>query len=86
MGTAAFVALLMSLCNHRFSATQYALLSALAAVGRVYVGPASGYLVAALGWAPFFFFPFLIALPGLWLLWLLRARLEPAPPRAAVAP
>ncbi|KPK19862.1 MAG: AmpG family muropeptide MFS transporter [Betaproteobacteria bacterium SG8_41] len=86
MGTAAFVALLMSLCNHRFSATQYALLSALAAVGRVYVGPASGYLVAALGWAPFFFFTFLIALPGLWLLWLLRARLEPAPPRAAVAP
>ncbi|UCF77299.1 MAG: MFS transporter [Betaproteobacteria bacterium] len=86
MGTAAFVALLMSLCNHRFSATQYALLSALAAVGRVYVGPASGYLVAALGWAPFFFFTFLIALPGLWLIWLLRARLEPAPPRAAVAP
>jgi PAT family beta-lactamase induction signal transducer AmpG len=77
MGTAAFVALLMSLCNHRFSATQYALLSALAAVGRVYVGPASGYLVVAIGWAPFFFFTFLIALPGLWLLWLLRARLEP---------
>ena len=79
MGTAAFVALLMSLCNHRFSATQYALLSALAAVGRVYVGPASGYLVVAIGWAPFFFFTFLIALPGLWLLWLLRARLEPVP-------
>lgn len=77
MGTAAFVALLMSLCNHRFSATQYALLSALAAVGRVYVGPASGYLVVALGWAPFFLFTFLIALPGLWLLWLLRARLTP---------
>ena len=84
MGTAAFVALLMSLCNHRFSATQYALLSALAAVGRVYVGPASGYLVVAIGWAPFFFFTFLIALPGLWLLWLLRARL--APDLGAVAP
>lgn len=79
MGTAAFVALLMSLCNHRFSATQYALLSALAAVGRVYVGPVSGYLVVAMGWAPFFLFTFLIALPGLWLLWLLRPRLEPAP-------
>jgi len=79
MGTAAFVALLMTLCNHRFSATQYALLSALAAVGRVYVGPASGYLVVAIGWAPFFLFTFVIALPGLWLLWLLRARLEPAP-------
>jgi len=85
MGTAAFVALLMTLCNHRFSATQYALLSALAAVGRVYVGPASGYLVVAIGWAPFFFFTFLIALPGLWLLWLLRVRLEPAP-AAVTAP
>ncbi len=43
MGTAAFVALLMALCDHRFTATQYALLSALAAFGRVYVGPAAGY-------------------------------------------
>ncbi len=42
MGTAAFVALLMALCDRRFSATQYALLSALAALGRVYVGPAAG--------------------------------------------
>ena len=80
MGTAAFVALLMSLCDKRFSATQYALLSALAAVGRVYVGPASGVLVSALGWAPFFFFTFLIALPGIALLWLMRSQLTSAAP------
>jgi PAT family beta-lactamase induction signal transducer AmpG len=79
MGTAAFVALLMSLCDKRFSATQYALLSALAAVGRVYVGPASGLLVSAVGWAPFFFLTFVIALPGIALLWLMRAQLPPAP-------
>jgi PAT family beta-lactamase induction signal transducer AmpG len=79
MGTAAFVALLMSLCDKRFSATQYALLSALAAVGRVYVGPAAGLLVSALGWAPFFFLTFVIALPGIALLWLMRAQLVPAP-------
>lgn len=79
MGTAAFVALLMTLCDRRFSATQYALLSALAAVGRVYVGPVSGVLVSALGWAPFFFMTFLIALPGLLLLWIMRDRLAPAP-------
>jgi PAT family beta-lactamase induction signal transducer AmpG len=79
MGTAAFVALLMSLCDKRFSATQYALLSALAAVGRVYVGPAAGLLVSALGWAPFFFLTFVIALPGIALLWLMRAQLAPAP-------
>jgi len=68
MGTAAFVALLMALCNKRFSATQYALLSALAAIGRVFVGPPSGFIVARTGWAMFFFITFLAALPGLLLL------------------
>ncbi len=76
MGTAAYVALLMALCDRRFSATQYALLSALSAVGRVYVGPVAGYLVAGFGWQPFFFFSFLIALPGLALLVWMRNRIE----------
>jgi PAT family beta-lactamase induction signal transducer AmpG len=77
MGTAAYVALLMALCDRRFSATQYALLSALSAVGRVYVGPSAGYLVEALGWTQFFFFTFVIALPGVAILVWLRARIEP---------
>ena len=72
MGTAAFVALLMGLCNARYSATQFALLSAAASVGRVLVGPPAGYLVKAIGWADFFFLTFLVALPGLVLLWWLR--------------
>lgn len=72
MGTAAFVALLMSLCDHRYTATQYALLSALSAIGRVFVGPVAGYLVSWLGWTQFFVVTFLTALPGLGLLWLLR--------------
>ncbi len=76
MGTAAFVALLMSLCNHRYSATQYALLSALSAMARVFVGPPSGFLVAAHGWPTFFFITFLTALPGLVLLWILREQIE----------
>jgi PAT family beta-lactamase induction signal transducer AmpG len=76
MGTAAFVALLMALCNHRYTATQYALLSALAAVGRVYVGPASGYVVEAVGWATFFFVTFLAALPGLALLRAMRTTVD----------
>jgi PAT family beta-lactamase induction signal transducer AmpG len=76
MGTAAYVALLMALCDRRFSATQYALLSALSAVGRVYVGPAAGYLVAGFGWPQFFFFTFLIALPGLALLAWMKQRIE----------
>jgi MFS transporter, PAT family, beta-lactamase induction signal transducer AmpG len=72
MGTAAFVALMMSLCDHRYTATQYALLSAMAALGRVFVGPPSGYVVETVGWVSFFFITFLAALPGLWLLWWLR--------------
>jgi PAT family beta-lactamase induction signal transducer AmpG len=69
MGTAAFVALLMAMCDHRFTATQYALLSALATFGRVYVGPAAGYATdpryLGLAWSTFFLGTFIIALPGL---------------------
>ena len=80
MGTAAFVALLMALCDHRFTATQYALLSALAAFGRVYVGPVAGYVTSpqylGFGWPAFFFLSFLVALPGLALLVWRRASIE----------
>jgi len=76
MGTAAFVALLMSLVDARYSATQFALLSALASVGRVYVGPATGYLVEAVGWPTFYLCTVAFALPGLVLLALLRRRIE----------
>jgi PAT family beta-lactamase induction signal transducer AmpG len=72
MGTAAFVALMMALCDHRYTATQYALFSAIAAIGRVLVGPPSGYLVEGVGWQTFFFLTFLAAVPGLVLLWWLR--------------
>jgi PAT family beta-lactamase induction signal transducer AmpG len=73
MGTAAFVALLMSLCNRQFTATHYALLSALAAVGRIYVSPVSGVLSESVGWATFFLFSAVAALPGLWMVWRMRA-------------
>src|SRR5207245_11763559 len=73
MGTAAFVALLMALCDHRFTDTQYALISALASFGRVYVGPVAGYATdpkyLALSWATFFFLAFIVALPGLAFVW-----------------
>lgn len=69
MGTAAFVALLMGLCNRQFSATQFALLSALSAVGRTYLaGPLTPPLVEYAGWSTFFVLTVLIALPGLLLL------------------
>ena len=73
MGTAAFVALLTAMCSRRFSATQYALLSALAAQGRVFAGPPAGYLADMAGWPLFFVATFLAALPALWLILRLRS-------------
>jgi PAT family beta-lactamase induction signal transducer AmpG len=76
MGTAAFVALLMAMCDRRHSATQYALLSALAALGRVYVGPAAGEMAKIFGWPEFFLFTFFAALPGIAMLVWQRRRIE----------
>lgn len=72
MGTSAFVTLLMVLCNKKYSATQFALLSSLSAFGRVLISPSSGYVITLTGWVMFFFITTLTALPGLWLLWKLR--------------
>ena len=78
MGTAAFVALLMALCDIRFTATQFALLSALASIGRVWVGPVAGVAATDYGWPPFFLGSFAAALPGLWLVWRLRTIIDRA--------
>ncbi len=77
LGTASFVGLLMALCHQRFSATQFALLSALSAVGRTYLaGPLTPPLVDYLGWPGFFLLTVAIALPGLVLLRKLRGTIE----------
>jgi PAT family beta-lactamase induction signal transducer AmpG len=86
MGTAAFLALLMSLCNQRFTATQFALLSAFASVGRVWVGPLAGVLAESIGWPLFFILSTVAALPALLMLgWLRRSvqalEVDPAAPR-----
>lgn len=76
MGAAAFVAFLMALCDARFSAFQYALLSALASVARNFLGPPAAFVVDAVGWSNFFLLTFVTALPGLILLVWLRRRVE----------
>jgi PAT family beta-lactamase induction signal transducer AmpG len=76
MGTAAFVAFLMSLCNQRYSATQFALLSAFASIGRVWVGPLAGVLAQSIGWPAFFIASTVAALPALALLLVLRAPID----------
>ncbi len=76
MGTAAFGALIMSLCARSYVATQFALLSSLTALGRIYVGPISGYMVESFGWAIFYGFSAVIAIPGLLLLVYLRKQID----------
>ncbi|MDQ3797211.1 MAG: MFS transporter, partial [Pseudomonadota bacterium] len=76
MGAAAFGAYLMALCDVRFSAFQFALLSALASVARSFLGPPAATLVESMGWAQFFIVTFFTALPGLALLWWLRGRIR----------
>jgi MFS transporter, PAT family, beta-lactamase induction signal transducer AmpG len=76
MGQAAFVGFLMSLCSSNFSATQYAILSAMASIPRVTTGAIAGTLVSAIGWAHFFVVTCLTAVPGLILLVILRRPLN----------
>jgi PAT family beta-lactamase induction signal transducer AmpG len=68
MGTAAFVAFMMRLCDKRFTATQYALLTSFMAVTRVIAGVPTGFMVASMGWPMFFAVSVLGALPGILLL------------------
>ncbi len=60
-----FVAFLMNLCNHRFSATQFALLSSLMAVSRDIVVAPAGALAQITGWPLFFLLSLVAALPGM---------------------
>ena len=76
MGTAAFVALLMVLCDKRYTATQFALLSALASVGRVVVGPLAGEIAFNFDWPIFFLFSFVVSIPGILMLFLIRKPVE----------
>ncbi|HSD78790.1 MAG TPA: MFS transporter, partial [Solirubrobacteraceae bacterium] len=84
LASAAFVAYLSGLCNARFTATQYALLTSLMAGGRTVLSSGSGWLAEQLGWAPFFAATAALAIPGLLLLlWLMR--LDGGDERAAEA-
>jgi MFS transporter, PAT family, beta-lactamase induction signal transducer AmpG len=74
MTSMAFIAYLSSLCRVNYTATQYALLSSLAAVGRTFLSSSSGAAAAWLGWPLFFLFSSLLAVPALVLLWYIHRR------------
>ena len=68
MGNAAYSAFLMSLCNPKFTATQFALLSSLMALTRIVLGAPTGWLAKTVGWESYFIISILLALPSLVLL------------------
>ncbi|HEU4698462.1 MAG TPA: MFS transporter [Gemmatimonadales bacterium] len=72
MGTSAFVAYLMSVCERRYAAFQFAFLSALMALSRLAVGTVSGALAQALGYREYFLLTFVLGLPAFALIPLLR--------------
>lgn len=88
MGTTAFVAYLSSLCNVRYTAVQYALLTSfMQLLGKFAITPSSGFLVDWMGWIPFFLFSMAAGVPALLLLWwLARARVEPIQTAAHAPP
>ncbi len=72
MGTAAFVAFLMSLCDKRFTATHYALLSSVMAISRTIAGAFTGFAAEGLGWPRYFLMSTFLAVPGILLLFRFR--------------
>ncbi len=83
MADAAFLTYLSSLCARAFTATQYALLSSLAAVGLRTIGGFSGVLAQALGWTAFYGLTILAALPAMLLMLGLLRRFPAARPQQA---
>lgn len=68
MGQAAFMAYLMSLCDKRFTATQYALFTSFMALTRVIAGPPTGFIAKTWGWNTVFIVSTFMAIPGLMLI------------------
>jgi PAT family beta-lactamase induction signal transducer AmpG len=76
MGNIASVALIMALCDVRYSAFQYALLSAFAMTPRYVLGGPAGWIADHAGWDIYYIVSVLLALPGLLLVWLMREKIK----------
>jgi len=74
IGLTVFVTYLSGLSSLAYTATQFALLSSFAAVGRTWLSTPSGYLANALGWAWFWASTVVVAIPGMLLLWIMWRR------------
>lgn len=76
LSTAALLAFMMSLCHHRYTASQFALFSTFASLGRVFLGPVAAYMVAHWGWVQFYLWSFVLCFPSIIFLTLLKDRVR----------
>jgi PAT family beta-lactamase induction signal transducer AmpG len=76
MGTVALLAFITALCDRRFSATHYALLSAVMTIGRTFIGPVAGFSIEFVSWPIFFVIACLLGLVALAILWWLHQRID----------
>ena len=73
LGSAGFVAYLSILCNKKYTATQYALLSSIMGIARTFLSSPSGFLVNYFGWSNFFLISTIFGIPGIVILfWMLK--------------
>ncbi len=86
MATAAIGALLLRVCDKRYGATQFALLSSLFGLGRTLAGVPSGFIAASLGYPGFFLVSVAAALPGRALLQVIAPIQQREIPSASPAP
>lgn len=73
LSSVVFIVYLTRLCNTRYTATQYALFSAVMALGRVYIGPFAAILVKQVGWLDYYLVSFAIGFIPLTILWWMRS-------------
>jgi PAT family beta-lactamase induction signal transducer AmpG len=74
IGATVFTTYLSGLSNLAYTATQFALLSSLASVGRTFLAAPSGIIAEQTSWATFYVITVVVALPGLLLIWLMWRR------------
>jgi len=72
LGTTALISFMATMTNKKYTATQYALFASLAALGKTLFGGGAGFLVEAIGYAPFFYMGSILAVPGLALIFVLN--------------
>lgn len=74
IGDVVFVAYLSSLCNFKFTATQYSLLASLASVARSFIASPAGIVAEKYGWGDFFLLSIILGLPSLILLYIINSK------------